>query len=214
MPNLTTTNPKTLAQEIDAFDEAAIELRRGFIVDSLRHKSYLVRMAAAEALGRAAIECEQLTAAITTERNDLVLTSLCGAVADAGCNAALTKLEDLATRHSSSLARSSAIVAISDLRGAESVDFLQARTKVETSPRVRATLIALLLQAGHRDALDGFRRCLRSKDYIVRIRLADLLGGRNIGPFREEVLASFREALQVETTVAARVALERALATT
>ncbi len=212
MSNITTNNPKNVAREIDRLTKVAVKLRRGFVVDSLHHRSYLVRMAAAEALGWARIECAQLVAALAAERNELVLSFLCGGVADAGCTAALAGLEGLATQHPSSLVRSCAVVAISDLRGAAAGDFLWARTKAETSPRVRASLIALLVQGGHRDALKGLRRCLRSRDYIVRIRVANLLAGRNMGPFREEVLEAFRDALQVETTVAAREALERAVA--
>lgn len=213
MPHLTHDEAKARAQEIDQFDQAAVRLHSGRIVDSLKHRSYLVRMAAAEALGRAGIECDQLATAMAVERNDLVLASLCGAVADAGCTSALAQLEEIASRHPSSLARSSAVVAISDLRETDAVDFFRARIKKDSSPRVRATLVALLVQAGYRDALKAFRQCLRSKDYIVRIRLANLLEGGRTGPFREEVLALFREALQVETSLPAREAFERALAT-
>ncbi len=170
-----------------------------------------VRGAAARALEWGRVGASELARALARESNYLVITDLADALAAVGEKRSLPRLRQIARSHRSSLARTYAILAIGKIQGKEAIPFLLGRRKAERSPRVQAALAQVLFQLGLKGALPDLLRRLSSRDYIVRCFIARGLADTRPIRQRATILAALRRSLEVETTVAGRDSLERAV---
>ena len=171
-----------------------------------------VRIAAAEALARAGAEPDVLRRALSKERNDVVTATLCEALMLMDDQRSVTSLKNVARNHPSPLARRHAVWAVSELTGAASVPFLRSLQQRERSRRVQATITAALISSGQTDELQPLLRMLASRDYLIRISIANYLADNAPRTLDcAAILSRVRDALPGENSNAVRAALRKAI---
>ncbi|MEP7009934.1 MAG: HEAT repeat domain-containing protein [Acidobacteriota bacterium] len=211
MPAIEESRGAALLKAVSELKPARTHGNLRSIVSLLTHRSVLVRIAAVECLARANAGHSELRAALSTEKNDLVLSAICEVLEEAGDRKSVKPLKALAENHRSTVARTSALEGIYSLEGARAMPFLRRRLTAEKSPRVRATLEVLLWCLGAVPSLERVKAALRSRDYIVRCSIANLLERLTPRQKRQEVIAVLEASLEAEPTVAARSSLESAI---
>jgi HEAT repeat protein len=179
----------------------------------LKHRSPFVRAAAARALQSAGTGGSAIAHALRTETNELVICDFADALASLHAQESLPRLRQLAASHRSSLARRFALHAIADIQGKRAARYLLSRRKVEGSTRVQTTIAMELVNIGLTRFLPDVLRRLSSKDWHLRCAIANMLADSPVKRQRATVLKALKRSLAVETTVAARSSLEKAIAT-
>jgi HEAT repeat protein len=181
------------------------------LVESLLSSRFvLVRMEAAQALGRAGVGLDAILARVGQEKNELVMTDLTEALLSTGDPMCIPLLKNLA-EHLSALVRSYALMALADLVQGDSLPFLRARLECESHRRVKATLRGLLFVYGDEEGFGGIRACLRSRDATIRAATANLLRHYRPRRKRREVLAALAAAAQNEKYPGIRGDLEKTI---
>lgn len=194
---------------LESLSPKEVKNKAGQIESLLANRSVLVRMEAAQALGRAGIGASALRERIRVEKNALVMTDLTEALVSAGDPESLNLLTELAEVHPSNLVRSYALMAVADLSRKDSLPFLRKRLQIEKGRRIRATLHVLLFVYGA-DDVRSLIDLLRSRDPTVRGRVANLLAYYRPRRKRPEVIAALAAA-QIEPNPGTRGGLEEAI---
>jgi HEAT repeat protein len=179
----------------------------------LQDRSVLVRWAAANALGKAAVGLDALLARMRVERNELVLTEICESLGRINSPVAIGILADLAVAHRSHLVRRYALLAIADIQGKASIPFLRDRLASEGSQYVKSTLRCVLLVLGERAMLDQVLGDLRASRAAIRRIVANTLAYYKPRANRSQLIAGLNEALAAETSRGARGDLQAAIDT-
>lgn len=200
-----------LYDTLEALSSSEVREHVSTIAQLLRHRSVVIRYAAASALGRACVGNDELRAALDREKNDTVIAEICEALAACRDRHSVQVLKDLASNHSSSLVRSAAVEALFEIAGPQIVQFLVEKHSKERSRRAMASLSVLLYLAGQHDKIKDVVRLLGSRDYIVRCRLANLIAYHSESAVSGDLLDALNVALSREETRAARSSLENAI---
>ena len=204
-------NPDELTNHLEAMKPPEIRKDLAQVKHLLRHRSILVRRAAAEALGSAGLGAVALRERLSIERNAIVLTEVTESLAGMGDAKSLPRLRELAETHPSPLVRSYALLAIADIAGRDALPYLYARKEKELNRQVGATLVCALYARGGTDVLPQLLESLRSKDFKIRAIIANLLHFYAPRRKRQLVLAALQEALRREDIPGVRGDIERAI---
>jgi|CXWL01.1.fsa_nt_gi HEAT repeat protein len=180
--------------------------------DWLGHRSVLVRWASAGALARAGVGAAALRARLAEERNTLVLTEICDALAALRDAPAIPLLRELCSTHGSPLVRHFAALALAEISSKECVPFLRGRFREERSRRMRARLACLLLYLGQEDYLPRLGHLLSGADVLLKRNVANLLRNWRPRRFRAQLNAILQRAMSDEEDRVARAELEQAIA--
>jgi len=148
---------------------------------------------------------------LSEERNPVVLSEICDALADLRARDSVPELERLAQTHPLQQVRGSALSALAALRGWESVPYLRRRLQSERSPAVRAVLCGLLFVTGSDEGLPLIRQALASRDGNVKRLVANTLLRHSPRRRRSLVIQALEEGLAEETREEVVADLERAI---
>ena len=177
----------------------------------LSQREITSRLDGVRLLAQAGLGAPALRSRLREERNPVVLSEICDALADLEDRESLPELQQLAEQHPAQAVRRNALLAIADLRGWESVPYLRRRLYGERSPGVRAVLSCLLFVKGSDEGLPLIRRALASRDERVKRLVANTLTSYSPRRRRSQVIQALEESLQGETRVGVVADIERAI---
>ena len=176
----------------------------------------LVRIAAAESLGIILAQKKEAPLALIRKLEDpeeLVRIQAVESVEAIGDKKALPKLWK-AIHDPSPLVRRYAGGAIGSLGRKADIKRLWITLKNERSARAKIGILQALFELGETSVLPSFFKLLKSKDYLVRCAVTHTLSDVIVNSTNfEMVLATLRNALKTESTVAARSTMDASIRT-
>lgn len=177
----------------------------------LSQREITIRLDVVRLLAQTGVGAPALRSRLVEERNPVVLSEICDALADLEDRESLPQLEQLAEGHPAHVVRRYALLAIADLRGWESVPYLRRRLYGERSPAVRAVLSCLLFVKGSDEGLPLIRQALSTRDERVKRLVANTLTSYSPRRRRSQVIQALEESLEGETRAGVIADTQRAI---
>jgi HEAT repeat protein len=186
---------------------------RDFIHLSFTEASADVRKAAAEAAGRLRFaEAIPDLIHLLGDRDYLVRVEAIEALWDLGASQSATRLQHLLENDPHRMVRGYAAKALMGVLGESALPVLENRLPKESSPWAKTQILIALCALGREDLLAVLLRRLKSRNYRLRCLVANSVDYFVTPSNRTRVRLALLKASVREPTVAAREALERALA--